>query len=71
MSNSSEYTADIVRIDSLLDDPMVSLIMAVDQIDRDDARQLFCRVAATLASQTCRGADYKGCLDGLGGPRPR
>lgn len=48
MTNSSPVTADIAHIEALLDDPMISLIMTIDRIDRDDARRLFCRVASRL-----------------------
>jgi hypothetical protein len=51
MSKPSKQAIDAAHIDAILDDPMIRLIMTVDQIEREDARQLFCRVATRLAPQ--------------------
>lgn len=65
MSNSSNVTA-IAHIEALLDDPMISLIMTIDRIDRDDARQLFCRVARRLKAGTAPADDRNGAVSADG-----
>ena len=39
---------DMAHIDALLDDPMTCCIMAIDGIEREDARRLFHEVALRL-----------------------
>lgn len=48
MKELTSAAPEIAHIDALLDDPMTRCIMAIDRIDRDDARRLFQEVALRL-----------------------
>lgn len=54
MGNADLVSTRHTYIEALLDDPMIMLIMAVDRIERDDARHLFHAVANRIASGDLR-----------------